>query len=166
MTIRIGVIADTHLTDRPEDRRFLAGLATRHFHDAALILHAGDIVAPELLTVFLPTPVYAVCGNMDPATTETPQKRVVTVDGVRIGLIHGWGAPAGIVERILPEFSATPLDCLVFGHTHAPCCERRDELLLFNPGSATDRRRMVWESVGILEVEAGRIHGRIIPLDC
>ena len=164
MTIRVGVIADTHLTDRPEDRRLLAGLAARHFHDAALILHAGDIVVPELLTAFLPTPVYAVRGNMDPATGDTPPKRVITVGGLRIGLIHGWGAPAGIVARILPEFSGTSLDCLVFGHTHTPCLERRGGLLLFNPGSATDRRRMAWESVGLLEIEAGRIEGRIIPL--
>lgn len=163
-TIRVGVIADTHLTDRSEDRLFLADLAARHFHDAAMILHAGDIVVPELLTALLPTPVYAVRGNMDPATAETPQKRIVTVGGLRIGLIHGWGGSAGIVERILPEFSAAALDCLVFGHTHAPCCERRGDLLLFNPGSATDRRRMAWESVGMLEIEAGQLRGRIIPL--
>lgn len=164
MTVRVGVIADTHLADHPENRRFLSGLAARHFHDVALILHAGDIVVPELLTVFLPTPVYAVRGNMDPATAETPQKRVVTVGGLRIGLIHGWGAPAGIVEQIFPEFAAAELDCLVFGHTHAPCCERRGNLLLFNPGSATDRRRMAWESVGMLEIADGTIQGRIIPL--
>jgi putative phosphoesterase len=165
MPVRIGVIADTHLSDRPEDRRFLAGLAARHFHDAALILHAGDIVVPELLTAFLPTPVYAVRGNMDPATGDTPPKRVVTVGGLRIGLIHGWGAPAGIVERILPEFSGTPLDCLVFGHTHTPCLERRGGLLLFNPGSATDRRGQPHCSIGLLEVEDGAVRGRIIMLD-
>ncbi len=163
--IRIGVIADTHLAGRPEDHRFLAGLAARHFLGAAMILHAGDIVAPGLLSAFLPTPVYAVRGNMDPASGETPPKRVIHVGGLRIGLIHGWGAPAGIVERILPEFAATPLDCLVFGHTHMPCCQRLGDLLLFNPGSVTDRRRMAYESVGLLEIENGRIHGRIIPLD-
>ena len=162
--IRIGVLADTHLADCQESRLFLASVAGRHFHDAAMILHAGDIVEPELLTALLPTPVYAVRGNMDPATVETPLKRVVDAGGLRIGLIHGWGAPEGMVARLLKEFPEDRLDCLVYGHTHEPCCRWQDGLLLFNPGSTTDRRRMPWESVGVLEVEAGRIHGRIIPL--
>ena len=117
-----------------------------------------------LYEVITPTPVYAVRGNMDPATAETPLKRVVDVGGLRIGLIHGWGAPEGMAGRILPEFAGARLDCLVYGHTHEPCCRWQDGLLLFNPGSATDRRRMPWESVGLLEIEAGRIHGRIIPM--
>ncbi len=162
--IRIGVLADTHLADHREERLFLAAVAGAHFQDATMILHAGDIVDPGLLTALLPTPVYAVRGNMDPATAETPLKRVVDVGGLRIGLIHGWGAPEGMAGRILPEFAGARLDCLVYGHTHEPCCRWQDGLLLFNPGSATDRRRMPWESVGLLEIEAGRIHGRIIPM--
>lgn len=163
-TIRIGVLADTHLSDRRDDRIFLAELAARHFHDVSMILHAGDILAPGVLEALLPTPVYAVRGNMDPSSPETPQKRVVTAGGLRIGLIHGWGAGDAIVARILPEFSGITLNCLVFGHTHEPFCQWRDDLLLFNPGSATDRRRMPWESVGVLEIESGRIRGTIIPL--
>lgn len=162
--IRIGVLADTHLADNREGRLFLAAIAGSHFHEAEMILHAGDIVDPELLTALLPTPVYAIRGNMDPATAATPQKRVIHVGGLRIGLIHGWGAPEGMVARLLREFAGDRLDCLVYGHTHEPCCRRQDGLLLFNPGSATDRRRMPWESVGLLEIEDGRIRGTIIPL--
>ena len=128
-----------------------------------MILHAGDIIDPGLLSVFAPVPVHAVRGNMDPATADTPPLRVISVAGVHIGLIHGWGAPDGIVARISREFAGIALDCLVFGHTHEPCCRRQNGLLLFNPGSATDRRRMPYESVGILEIEDGRVKGRIIP---
>lgn len=163
--IRIGVLADTHLTGEGAARRFLATLAEKHFAEVALVLHAGDIVDPGLLSAFAPTPVYAVRGNMDPASADTPPRRVVVVAGLRIGLIHGWGAPDGIIERVVREFADTPLDVLVFGHTHEPCCRRQDGVLLFNPGSASDRRRMPWESVGLLEIEDGMIRGRIIPLD-
>ena len=163
-TIRIGVLADTHLSDCREARLFMGRLVEQYFQGVSLILHAGDIVVPELLQALLPVPVYAVRGNMDPASVETPPKRLISVGGVTIGLIHGWGAPAGIVERIRPEFSQVSLDCLVYGHTHEPCCRLQGGVLLFNPGSACDRRRMAYESVGLLEIEKGRIHGKILPL--
>lgn len=161
---RIGVLSDTHLPDSAAASIFLQELAARHFADVELILHAGDIVAPGVLAALAPCPVYGVRGNMDPPTPGFPHRRVIEVDGLRIGLIHGWGSPAGLVGRIRGEFAATPLDCLVFGHSHAPMCCRENGLLLFNPGSATDRRSMSRCSVGLLEVADGRIHGRIIML--
>ena len=163
--IRIGVLADTHLPDTREASDLLQALAARHFRDAAMILHAGDIVAPGVLEALAPCPVYGVRGNMDPAAPGFPHQRVVDVDGVRIGLIHGWGPPAGLTERIRAAFADTPLDCLVFGHSHVPVCRREGALLLFNPGSATDRRGQSSASVGVLEIENGAITGRIVWLD-
>ena len=163
--IRIGVLADTHLPDSGEATAFLHELAARHFRDAAMILHAGDIVAPGVLEVLAPCPVYGVRGNMDPVTPGFPHKRVLKIDGVRIGLIHGWGPPVGLAERVRTAFADVPLDCLVFGHSHVPLCQREGALLLFNPGSATDRRGQPSTSVGILEVAGGAIAGRIVWLD-
>jgi hypothetical protein len=102
---------------------------------------------------------------MDPAAPGFPHQRVVEVDGVRIGLIHGWGPPAGLAARVRAAFAGTRLDCLVFGHSHMPLCRWEGALLLFNPGSATDRRGQPSTSVGILEVEGGVIAGRIVLLD-
>ena len=163
--IRIGVLADTHLPDSGEATAFLHELAARHFRDAAMILHAGDIVAPGVLEVLAPCPVYGVRGNMDPAAAGFPHQRVVEVDGVRIGLIHGWGPPVGLTERVRAAFADTFLDCLVFGHSHVPVCRREGALLLFNPGSATDRRGQSSASVGVLEIENGAITGQIVRLD-
>jgi putative phosphoesterase len=102
---------------------------------------------------------------MDPAAADLPHKRILEVAGVRIGLIHGWGPPAGLVERLRREFAATPVDCLVFGHSHTPLCRHEHGVLLFNPGSATDRRQMPYCSVGLLEIAGGTISGRIIALE-
>lgn len=162
---RIGVLSDTHLADDAAASAWLRDLAERHFGDVALILHAGDIVAPDVLTALAPCPVYGVRGNMDRAAADLPHKRVIEVEGVRIGLVHGWGAPAGLLARVRNEFAATPLDCLVFGHSHVPLCRREGPLLLFNPGSATDRRGQPHCSIGLLEVGNGTIKGRIIPLE-
>jgi hypothetical protein len=163
--VRIGVLSDTHLSDDAGARRFLHSLAERHFAGVDLILHAGDIVVPELLVALAPYPVCAVRGNMDAAACGLPYKRIVTVAGVRIGLIHGWGPAGDLVPRLLGEFPMEKLDALVFGHTHEPMCRREGGLLLFNPGSATQRRRMPHTSVGLLEIDAGRIAGKIIQLD-
>jgi hypothetical protein len=163
--IRIGVLADTHLTDNAEAAIFLQQLAVRYFRDVELILHAGDVVTPGVLAALAPCPVYGVRGNMDPATPGLPHKRVVEVDGMRIGLIHGWGPTAELVTRIRTEFADTPLNCLVYGHTHVPTCCYEGALLLFNPGSATDRRTMPSCSIGLLEVDNGMIHGQIIQVE-
>ena len=161
---RIGVLADTHLPDTGEAYAFLHDLAARHFAAVDLVLHAGDIVAPAILTALAPTPVYAVRGNMDPAAPDLPLKRVVQVADLRIGLMHGWGPPAGLVERLRQEFVDIPLACLVFGHSHVPLCRHADGMLLFNPGSVSDRRGRSSCSVGLLEVDGGSIRGRIILL--
>lgn len=163
--LRLGVISDTHLADRGDSLAFLLDLAERHFQGVEVILHAGDIVAPGILAAFAPRAVYAVRGNMDPAAPDLPRKRVVKIGGMRIGLIHGWGAREELTARVLGEFQGIELDCLVFGHSHAPLCHRESGLLLFNPGSAVDRRDMPYASVGILEIEDGVIRGRIIPLE-
>lgn len=164
--VRVGVMSDTHLADSGEALAFLRDLGEHCFAGVDLILHAGDLVVPGILAAFAPCPVLAVRGNMDPADCDLPPRRVVELAGVRIGLIHGWGPPAGLIERVRGEFRDERLDCLVFGHSHEPLCRKENGLLLFNPGSATDRRRMPFESVGLLEVEAGRVNGRIIMLNC
>ena len=162
--IRIAVLSDTHLADSTESRAFLLSLVTELLAPVDMILHAGDLVAPGLLDVFAGYPLHVVRGNMDPATAGVPFKKVIQIGGFTIGMIHGWGAPEGIEERILGEFATVSLDCLVYGHSHRPACHRRDGVLFFNPGSATDRRDMACHSVGLLEI-GDDIRGTILGFD-
>ncbi len=162
--LRVGVISDTHLDDSDDARMFLLGLIDNVFASVDMILHAGDLVAPDLLDVFDEYPIHAVRGNMDPIIPNVPLKKIINIGGFTIGMIHGWGPPDKIEERIYAEFSSTPLDCLVYGHSHRPACHRRDGVLFFNPGSATDRRRMAYHSVGLLEI-GNDIRGTIIRID-
>jgi putative phosphoesterase len=162
--LRVGVLSDTHLTDSADARLFLYDLIDTALAPVDMILHAGDLVAPDLLNVFDGYPFHAVRGNMDPATPGVPLKKVIEVGGFTIGMIHGWGPPDRIEERIYAEFASIPIDCLVYGHSHRPACHRRDGVLFFNPGSATDRRRMAYHSVGLLEI-GNDIRGTIIRID-
>lgn len=162
--MRIGVLSDTHIQDISEGIPFLQSLAERYFAGAGIILHAGDIVNPDVLMAFADRTVHVVRGNMDSSAGDLPYRKIIEVGGFRIGLIHGWGAPATLEERVQREFKEERLDCLVFGHSHHPVCHRRDGLLLFNPGSPTDRRWAPFHSVGLLELGTS-IEGRIIRLD-
>ncbi len=160
--MKIGVISDTHLS-RPDDR--LLAVVRKHFRDAELILHAGDLVDLSVLAAFGEVPVLGVCGNMDPPRVEEemPVKRVVEIGRFRIGHIHGGGSPHDLEDRIRWEFSG--VDCIVYGHSHYPANHVRDGILFFNPGTACDRRWSVSNSVGILEVGEDSIAGRIIALE-
>lgn len=158
--MKIGVISDTHLrSSSPE----LEWIRDTYFEDVTMILHAGDMVEARILDAFLPKRIEAVAGNMDlsSATNQFPVKRIVKANGFRIGLIHGWGRPDGIEERIRREF--TNIDCLVYGHTHRPANHVVDGILFFNPGSLTEQRYAKANSLGILEI-TDEIRGTIIYL--
>ena len=160
--MKIGVLSDTHLRG-PDDR--LLAIIRKYFHDADLILHAGDLVDLRVLDAFGDKKVVAVCGNMDSSRVEDeiPLKRVLEIGRFRVGLIHGWGAPHDLEDRIRGEFDQ--VDCIVFGHSHFPANHIREGVLFFNPGTAFDRRHAVSNTVGILEVGEETITGRIIAID-
>lgn len=160
--ILIGVLSDTHVNARGRSGDYLRTLCRDHFAAAEVILHAGDLVDPDVLTLFDDKTVYAVRGNLDPPGQ--PIKRVIALAGRKIGLIHGWGAPGDLEKRVLQEFSGETLDCLVYGHSHLPACHEVNGVLLFNPGSPTDRRFAPYHSIGLLEITPEGITGRIIPV--
>lgn len=99
-------------------------------------------------------PVEAVVGNMDePALQEMlPERRVVEVEGVRIGMVHIPGARAGREERLLGWFPQCA--AVVYGHTHVPQRERHRGVWILNPGSPTERRRAPRRSLLVVTVEA------------
>jgi putative phosphoesterase len=161
--MKIGVFSDTHLTSAK--RLPLKALNLLSSVDA--IIHAGDyedISIVETLTDL--KDFYGVCGNMDSARVRTvlPEKRVVELNGFKIGITHGWGAPNGIESRIRSYFPEKDLSAIVFGHSHKPCNKVIDNILFFNPGSPTDKRYAEHFTMGILTLEE-TITGELIRLD-
>ena len=160
--MKIGVISDTHV---PRAAERLPGGLLRGLAGVDLILHAGDILEPSVLDELRAiAPVEAVRGNMDnhPALRDLPVRRVIVAAGRSIGLTHGSGAPQGLAARVLRMFEG--VDCVVFGHSHAAFNETINGVLLFNPGTPTDRRFSSSHTYGIIEI-ADTITGRIIDLD-
>jgi uncharacterized protein len=160
---RIGILSDTHLVG-PDAR--LGEILARHFSDVDLIIHAGDMVNLSVLDVFvgLEKEVVAVSGNMDGPEVRTsfPTQRIIQVDQMSIGIIHGWGAPLGIRQRVLNAFER--VDAIIYGHTHEGFSGSESGIFFFNPGSPTDSRFTRQRSVGILSVAGHSIEGEIITL--
>ena len=102
-------------------------------------------------------PVEAVFGNMDePALREKlPERRVVEIGGLRVGLVHIPGARAGREERLAGWFPGC--DAVVYGHTHIPQLEQHGGVWILNPGSPTERRRAPRHSMLVLEVEGASL---------
>ncbi len=164
---RIGVLADTHIHD---ERHSLPAALLAAFAGVDAILHAGDIACSAILEALaVIAPVHAVYGNVDPSTLQRalPDRLVLTIGDVRIGLTHGHLGPGiSTPDRAFLYFAGVEnLQVVVFGHSHVPHNEMRDSVLVFNPGSATQRRRQPWPSFGLLTIEAGLVQGTIIPLN-
>jgi putative phosphoesterase len=119
-------------------------------------LHAGDLVATAVLEELRAfAPVDAVVGNMDDVAlhAELPERAVVDVEGVRIGLVHDAGPRAGRADRLVASFPECGV--VVYGHTHEPEVNRVGNVWILNPGSPTERRRARAHTMIALRVEDG-----------
>lgn len=163
MIHQIGVISDTHI---PHFKQLPEAVWT-HFAGVELLIHAGDLsrlsVIDELETI---APVLAVQGNVEEeeVVRALPIKREFIVGGCRIGVVHILGDAQHRARTARQEFPTAR--CVVFGHSHVPYNEEHDGQLLFNPGSATDRRRQPACSIGLLSIDdqSQQIQGTIIQL--
>jgi hypothetical protein len=126
------VISDNHGYLDPEVLEIFAGVAH--------IIHAGDIVDPEVLAALeTVAPVTAVGGNMDSGEpmSSLPRDAVGEVAGVRFLVGHKR-------KRLLKDLAAgkiagltEPPDLVVYGHDHIPAAAWVDNTLYLNPGSAS-----------------------------
>ncbi len=148
--MRIGVLADTHI---PKTAKAIPEKVLKAFNDVQLIIHAGDIVEePVLRQLEMVAPVVAVYGNRDSETLKRilPEKKIIELEGFRIGIFHGHGDKGTTMQRLPGFFQGVSLDCIIFGHSHIPYIEKINGILYFNPGSPTVKKRQPHPSVGIL----------------
>jgi len=160
--VRIGVISDTHIPDKCEH---IPEAVLNAFKHVDIVIHAGDIVsleAIEELRSVCPR-IVAVAGNMDcsDVVKKYPVKQVFDISGVKIGLMHGSGAPVNLVELLKSTFKIDNCDIIIFGHSHKPMNEKIGKILFFNPGSATDFLSGD-VSYGIIEIN-DRLEDRACP---
>ncbi len=150
--IRIGLIADTHGLLRVEAVAALRG--------CTVIVHAGDIGKPEVLTKLARVaPVTAVRGNNDHGdwANHLPDYADLRVGALRLHILHD------LAE--LHSDRTTDAAAVISGHSHRPHVETRNGVLYVNPGSAGPRRFRLPVSVALLDVGAnGGIGAHVVEL--
>ena len=151
----IGIVSDTHF---PRFGRALPRALERGLRRAgvARILHLGDMT--ELLAVPLfeaIAPFDAVAGNNDGEAIRERfgRRKVVRIEDVRIGMIHGDGRRGTTTSRAIEAFGEDEADLVLFGHSHRPLVARAGRRLIANPGSPTDKRMNPLYSYAILIVD-------------
>ena len=150
--MRIGVISDTHGLLRPEAQRALQGVQ--------LILHAGDVGAPGILTQLkLIAPVFAVRGNVDTESwaAELPLTTVVEISGFHFYVLHN-------LRELDLNPQAAGFDAVITGHTHQAEQRYDADVLYLNPGSAGPRRFQLPVTLALLEISKKPWEVKILQL--
>jgi putative phosphoesterase len=148
----LGIISDTHGLLRPEALHALRGVK--------LIIHAGDVGAPEILAQLKSiAPVFAVRGNVDTQawTRELPETTVVEAAGLSLYVLHNL-----YHLDLRPE--ASGFHAVISGHTHQPEQHERGGVLYLNPGSAGPRRFRLPVTVALLNAAEKPLRAKILPL--
>jgi uncharacterized protein len=154
--MKLGLISDTH--------NYLDPRVSKVFEGVEHILHAGDVGLRILLVELQQiAPVTAVYGNTDEGLPLRETERI-TLGGKKFLIHHivtpGLGSPR--IDQLLHD---DPPDVVMFGHTHKPYAEWVDGMLYFNPGSAGKKRFDLPRTVALMEINAGEISYRFVPLE-
>ena len=165
--MRVGVVSDTHMTRMSIA---LPQALTEEFRKVDLILHLGDWVDMEIYEqLAMLAPVEGIAGNNDgqEIIQRFGERKIIELDGLRIGMVHGHTpySGKGTDGNALKAFSDEQVDCILFGHSHQPLMRNEKGILLFNPGSPTDKRRENLYSFGLMDIENGQISARHVFYD-
>ncbi len=154
--MKIGIISDTHGHEMAWATAF-----DKHFHDADLIIHAGDVLYhgprnpmkadynPAGLVQRIntcPVPVIIAKGNcdsdVDASCLELPvlaPYAYVYHEGKRIIVTHGDAVMADEAKDNLAAHLHA--DIFISGHVHVNVLEKRGQTIFLNPGSAALSKR-------------------------
>jgi putative phosphoesterase len=157
--VRLGLVSDSHGLADPALPALLAG--------CDLILHAGDVVDPEVLAPLRAlAKLTAVRGNndLDPPLDRLPLTRLLELGPLLALLVHDLGrpeAPHPPLARLLARRGAR---LVVHGHSHRPGAAVHGGVLFVNPGSAGPRRFALPRSAGLLDLDGRRARVRLLDL--
>ena len=138
--MRLGIISDTHGLLRLEAARALSGVD--------LIVHAGDMGKPEVLTQLQAiAPVFAVRGNVDTEAwvAALPATAIVDAGSASLYVLHN-------LRELDLRPDAAGFDAVISGHTHQAEQWEREGVLYLNPGSAGPRRFNLPVTLALVDV--------------
>ena len=128
----------------------LRDAALKALEGSQLIIHAGDVGKPEILTALKQlAPVVAVRGNVDHGSlaSELPATATVEAGPAVIYILHD-------IHELDLDPATAGIQIVVSGHSHKPSRTERSGVLYINPGSAGPRRFQLPVTVARLDLAA------------
>jgi putative phosphoesterase len=172
--MRIAIMSDTH----DQDRSIRTALEMLRERGAELLLHCGDIEAPETVQLFRGLPTHFVWGNWDGDGLHTRaggkrrdytrlRQAIAEIGGTvqepfghldlagrHIAWVHGHDRK---LRQELEEMDH--FDYLFYGHTHAAEQHRTGRTLVVNPGALFRARP---RQFAVLDLESGVLEAVIV----
>lgn len=130
--MKIGLLSDTH-SKKGRSQKVIDHLVAQ---GAEFLIHAGDIVKPEILEQLKKSGLryVAVYGNNDANLIDYHDRYILVQEphyfklgGINFKLMH------------LPFYMNADAEVIIFGHTHVFECDFKNRTLFLNPGEACAR---------------------------
>jgi uncharacterized protein len=148
--MKIGLLSDTH-SKVGRSQKVINHLKAC---GALFLIHAGDIVKPEVLMQLKQSGLnyLAVYGNNDAKLVEyhtqynlVQEPHFFTLEKTKFKLMH------------LPFYMNADAEVILFGHTHIFECDFKNSTIFLNPGEACARNEPI-SSCAILEITETMFH--------
>ena len=134
--MKVLIVSDTHGRDSKLEE---AVLAERPFD---YLIHCGDVEGREFfIEALAECPCTIVAGNND-FFSDLPREQEIELAGRKVLVTHGhyYGVSMD-VYGLADEARSRNCEIAMFGHTHRPVTERKNGVLLINPGSLSYPRQ-------------------------
>lgn len=154
--MKILVLSDTH-----GDMRTLRKVIDYH-DDINTIIHLGDGLKDieDIKLEYEEKNIYNICGNCD-CSTEVPQTIEIEIEGRKILATHGHIFKVKKdLNELITEAKRRGASIVLYGHTHIPKVDFKDEIYIMNPGSLHSHIG----SYGILKIENNEIKMKIFNI--
>ncbi|MBC8014965.1 MAG: metallophosphoesterase [Sporomusaceae bacterium] len=159
--MNIAIISDTHLKKNSGQ---LDTLITE-FRNADLVIHAGDYGGAWVLEYLQDHFNFVgVWGNIDDDAIKAllHEKLIFNIGPYQVGVCHGHGKMKTTIERAYANFENSTVDIIIFGHSHQPIINTKNNVLMLNPGSLTNKRQERWFSYIMLTVDSSGLKAKLI----
>ena len=150
--MKILVVSDTHGRDEKLER------VVEQEQPFDYLIHCGDVEGRELfIEALADCPCTIVAGNND-FFSDLLREDEIMLEGHKIMVTHGHNYGVSMdLYGISEEAAARECEIVLFGHTHKPVIEKKNGVLVINPGSVSfPRQEGRKPSYVILNLEEGK----------
>ena len=134
--MKVLIVSDTHRKHENLEK------VLEKEEDLDLFIHLGDVEGNEdYIEQIAGCPVEFVSGNND-FFSDLPREKEIHIGKYRVLLTHGHYYYVSLgIETIMEEGKAREVDIVMFGHTHRPVLEIKEDIVVLNPGSISYPRQ-------------------------